>query len=169
MNDATMYHAAEQDHTKAYLRTVDTDVIVLAIHHFHQLKLSELWIGLGPGKTFREIPIHHISQQLGPQRCKALLFFHSFTGCNVTSAMFEIGKKTAWNAWATFPEVTDTFIAITQDPTSLTLDSLHMQRVERLTVLMYSKTCRSASVNEARKLMFTVQNLRPCPQHGRSF
>ena len=135
-------------------------MIVLAIHHFHQLKLSELWIGLGSGKTFREIPIHHISRELGPQRCQALLFFHSFKGCDVTSAMFGIGKKTAKNAWATFPEVTDTFIAITQDPTSLTLDSLHMQRVERLTVLMYSKHCRSTSVKEARMLMFTV-GLKP--------
>ena len=131
-------------------------MVVLAIHHFHELKLSELWIGLGSGKTFREIPIHHISQQLGPQRCQALLFFHSVTGCDVRSAMFGIGKKTAWNAWATFPEVTDTSIAITQDPTSLALDSLHMQRLERLTVLMYSKNCRSTSVKEARMLMFTV-------------
>ena len=153
-------HAAEQDHTKAYLRTVDTDVVVLAIHHFHQLKLSELWIGFGSGKTFREIPIHQISQELRPQRCQALLFFHSFTGCDVTSAMFEIGKMTAWNARATFPEITDTFIAITQDPTSLTLDSLHMQRLERLTVLMYSKNCRSTSVKEARMLLFTV-GLKP--------
>ena len=73
--------------------------------------------------------------------------------------MFGIGKKTAWNVWA-ISEVTDTSIAITQDPTSLTLDSLHMQRLERLTVLMYSKNCRSTSVNEARKLMFTV-SLKP--------
>ena len=135
-------------------------MVVLAIHHFHQLKLSELWIGLGSGKTFREISIHHISQQLGPQRCQALLFLHSFTGCDVTSAMFEIGKMTAWNARATFPEITDTFIAITQDPTSHMLDSLHMQRLERSTVLMYSKNCRSTSVKKARMLMFTV-GLKP--------
>ena len=42
MNDATLCHAAEQGHTKAYLGTVNMDVVVLAIHHFHQLKLSEL-------------------------------------------------------------------------------------------------------------------------------
>ena len=162
MNDATLCHAAEQSHTKAYLGTVNMDVVVLAIHHFHQLKLSELWIGFGSGKTFRDIPIHHVSRELGPQRCQALLFFHSFTGCDVTSAMFGVGKKTAWNAWATFLEVTNTFIAITQDPTSLTLDSLHMQRLERLTVLMYSKNCRST--------MFTVglkplESIRPT-QHA---
>jgi len=69
--------------------------------------------------------------------------------------MFGIGKKIAWKAWANFPEVTETFIAITQDPTSLRVDSLHMRRLERLTVLMYSKMCSANSDNEARKLMFT--------------
>ena len=150
-----LQHAAVQGHTKAYLRTVDTDVVVLAIYHFHELGLTELWVGFGSGKTFKEIPIHHICQQLGSQHCKALLFFHAYTGCDVTSAMSGIGKKTAWNAWTNFPEVTQTFIAITQDPTCINLDSLHMRRLERLTVLMYSKTCSSDSVNEARKLMFT--------------
>ena len=150
-----LHHAAEQGHTKAYLRTVDTDVIILAIYHFHELCLTELWIGFGSGKTFKEIPIHHICQQLESQRCQALLFFHAYTGCDVTSAMFGIGKKTAWNAWANFPEVIKSFIAITQDLTSLKLDSLHRRRLERLTVLMHSKMCSANSVNEARKLMFT--------------
>ena len=67
--------------------------------------------------------------------------------------MFGIGKKTAWNAWDTFPEVTDTFVAINQPHTQLTAH-------EASGVLMYSKNCRSISVNEARKLMFTV-GLRP--------
>ena len=129
-----LHHAAEQEHTKAYLRTVDTDVVILAIYHFHELGPTELSVGFGSGKTFKEIPIHHICQQLGSQCCQALLFFHAYTGCDVTSAMFGIGKKTAWIAWANFPEVTETFIAITQDPTSLKLDSLHMRRLERLTV-----------------------------------
>ena len=153
-------HAAEEGHTKAYLRTVDTDVVVLSIYHFHQLNLSELWVGFGSGKTFRDIPIHHISQQLGPRRSEALLFFHAFTGCDVTSAMFGVGKKTAWKAWVEFPQVTDTFISITQEPACLTLESTDMQRLERLTVLMYSKNCKSTSVNEARKLLFTV-SLKP--------
>jgi len=150
-----LYHAAAQGHSKAYLRTVDSDVVVLAINLFHKLGLSELWIGFGSGKTYKDIPIHHISQLLGSQHCKALPFFHAFTGCDVASAMFGIGKKTAWNAWITFPEVTNTFIAITEDPTCLTLNSLHMRHLERWVVLMYSKNCSAYSVNEARKVMFT--------------
>ena len=148
-------HAAMQGHTKAYVRTVDSDVVVLTISIFHELGLSELWVGFGTGKSYKDIPIHHIAQLLGPQRCKVLPLFHAITGCDVVSAMFGIGKKTAWNAWKAYPEVTDTLIAITQDPNSFTLDSLHMQHLERWIVLMYSKNCDAELVNDARKLMFS--------------
>jgi hypothetical protein len=57
-----LHCAAEQGHTKANPRTVDTDVVILAIYHFHELCLTELWIEFGSGKTFKEIPIHHICQ-----------------------------------------------------------------------------------------------------------
>ena len=66
-----------------------------------------------------------------------------------------IGKKTAWNAWQAFPQITDTFIAILQDPTSFTLESEHMRHLERLVILMYSRNCDTDSLNEARKRMFT--------------
>ena len=148
-------HAAMQGHTKAYVRTVDSDVVVLTISIFHELGLSELWVGFGTGKSYKDIPIHHIAQLLGPQCCKVLPLFHAITGCDVVSAMFGIGKKTAWNAWIAYPEVTDTLIAITQDPNSFTLDSLHMQHLERWIVLMYSKNCDAELVNDARKLMFS--------------
>ena len=103
-----MHQAAEQRHPKAYLRTVDTDVVILAICHFHKLGLTELWVRFRSGKTFKEIIMHHICQQLRSQRCQAVLFFHAYKGCDGTSAMFEIGKKTAWKALANFPEVTET-------------------------------------------------------------
>ena len=150
-----LYHAAQNGQRKAYIRTVDTDVIVLAMAHFNQLDLTELWVGLGTGKHFREIPIHVMCEQLGPRRCQSLLLFHAFTGCDVTSFMFGIGKKTAWNAWLSYPRLTDTFIALLEDPETLDLYPGHMEHLERFTVLMYSKNCNSGSVNEARKLLFT--------------
>ena len=107
-----LHHAAEHGHTKAYLMTVDSDVVVLVINFFHELGLSELWIGFGSGKSYKNIPIQHIAQMLGPQHCIALPLFNALTGCDVVSAMFGIGKKTAWNAWLTYPQVTDTLIAI---------------------------------------------------------
>ena len=89
----------------------------------------------------KEISIHQIVQHLGPQRCHALIFFHAFTGCDITSAMHGIGKKTAWNIWQAFPHFTTTFNAITDEPAQLHLNSPHMQHLERFTVLMYSKHC----------------------------
>ena len=35
-----LHHAAEQGHTKAYLRTVDSDVVVLAINLCHDIRVS---------------------------------------------------------------------------------------------------------------------------------
>jgi len=67
-------HAADHGHTKAYLRTVDSDVVVLATHFLHDLGLSELWVRFGSGKRYKDIPIHHISEMLGLQRCQALPF-----------------------------------------------------------------------------------------------
>ena len=99
-----LHHAAEQSHTKAYLRTVDSDVVVLAINFFHELGLLELWIGFGSGKSNKDIPIQHIAQMLGPQHCIALPLFHALTGCDVVSEMFGIGKETTWNAWLTYPK-----------------------------------------------------------------
>ena len=92
---------------------------------------------------------------LGPQHCEVLPFFHAFTGCDIVSSMLGIGKKTAWNAWNAYPEVINTFVAIIQDPSSLTLDSLHIRRLERWTVLMYSKNCDAELLNDAWKVMFT--------------
>ena len=100
-------------------------------------------------------PSHFANQMLGPQHCEVLPFFHAFTGCDVVSSMLGSGKQTAWNAWNAYPKVTDTFVVIIQDPSSLILDSLHMRRLERWTVLMYSKNCDAELLNDAMKFMFT--------------
>ena len=150
--------AVMDGHKIAYLRTVDSDVVVLCIHLFFELRrrgLRELWIGFGTGKAYKDIPIHRVANKLGNDECMALPFFHAFTGCDVTSSMAGIGKKTGWNVWQNFPEVTNTMIALTENPSELNEDSIHMQLLERLTVLMYSKTCSCTTVNEARQTLFT--------------
>ena len=162
-------HAVMDGHKKVFLRTVDSDVVVLSVHHFATLQnlgLTELWIGFGSGKAYTDIPIHEISLQLGNDKCIALPFFHAFTGCDVTSSMLGIGKKSGWNAWMNFPKVTETMINLIENPHELAEDSLHMQHIEELTVMMYTKNCSSVTVNEARRLMFThglrsLENIPP--------
>ena len=43
-------HCAQQGHKRIAIRTVDTDVVVLAVAHFHSLNIKELWINFGVGK-----------------------------------------------------------------------------------------------------------------------
>ena len=88
--------AAKQGLTRAMVRTVDTDVIVLAVASMQKMQnLSELWMAFGTGKNFRFIPCHTIASSLGEESCKALPFFHAFTGCDTVSAFSGVGKKTA--------------------------------------------------------------------------
>ena len=53
---------------------------------------------------------------MGPMRSRVLSFFHGFTGCDTTSAFHEKCKKTAWNVWQSFPEVTDAFLHLSTFP-----------------------------------------------------
>lgn len=64
------------------IRTVDTDVVVIAISIVHKLNILTLWIAFGVGKNLRYIPVHEIAAYLGPSKSSALLFFHAFSGCD---------------------------------------------------------------------------------------
>ena len=135
--------------TRRYSSEQLTDV-VLSIHFFttlQKLGFNKLWIGFVSGKSYTGMTVYELSLQLGPDECKALPFFNAFTGCDHTFSMLDIGKKSGWNAWMKFPDATETMISLTESPHELTEDSLHMQRIEQLTVLMYSK--KYSSVNEA--------------------
>ena len=46
-------------------------------------------------------------------------------------------------------------ITLTEVPESFTMESVHMQCIERFVVLMYSKSCGSATVNDARHRLFS--------------
>ena len=148
-------HASSQGHRRAYVRTVDSDIVVLVMAFFDQLHFSEIWIGFGSGKSFRDIPVHDLHSKLGSSRSRALPLFHALSGCDTTSQPLGCGKKTAWGAWESMPEVTETLLALSDDPNSFTLDSVHMQLLERFFVIMYRKSCSVATVNQARQMLFS--------------
>ena len=158
-------HAGANGHEKAFVRTADSDVVILTIHFFSRLGLTELWIGFAGGKNYRDIPVHDISRNLGPQKSLALPLFHAFTGCDTTSAFLGHGKKSAWAAWEATPDLTESLVTLTLDPEQINNDA-HLQRLERMVIIMYSKTCGSSRVDEARQHLFSngtksLENLPP--------
>ena len=52
-------------------------------------------------------------------------------------------------------DLTETLLTLSDDPTLLTLDSIHMARLERWTVVMYSKSSGCSRVNDVRRQLFT--------------
>lgn len=147
-------HAVNHGHEKAYIRTVDSDIIVLALRFFGELKMSELWVCFGTGKKIRDIAIHELYSTLGPSRALAIPLFHSLTGCDSTSHFHMYGKKSAWVAWMNTPGLTDTLIQLMGNPQSFNIDSVHMQRLERFIIIMYSKGCGLTEMNKTRKYLF---------------
>ena len=82
------------------------------------------------------------------------LWCHALSGCDSNSTPCQCGKITAWNTWDLVPELTETFHIILHDPTLLTKDSVHMQRLERYFVIQFSKSSGCSRVNEARVTIF---------------
>ena len=146
--------AVNQGFTKVSIRTVDTDVVVLAVTAAEQLNMDELWVAFGSGKAFRFIAAHEIAQTLGPDKCRGLPAFHAFTGCDTVSCFGGRSKKTAWETWKVYDEVTATFCALSATPNpSIVDDSLNT--LERFVVLLYDRTSSHEHVNDARKQLFT--------------
>ena len=139
-------HAAKCGVKRAMIRTVDTDVVVLAISTFMSLSLDELWIAFGVGTKCRYIAVHKIVSALGSDRCKALPIFHSLTGCDTTSTFLGHGKKGAWETWNLFPDVTSTFIQLCCKPDTDAVTK-HKPAVERFVILMYDRTSHKDSVD----------------------
>ena len=152
-------HALEQGFKKIQVRTVDTDVVVILVGAFFELTMAQpfadIWIAFGTGKDFRFYSINGLCATLGEPRSRALPIFHALTGCDTTSAFRGKGKKSAWQAWQAYEEITDTFQFLATHPFEhLNVHSDHFQTIERLTVILYDKTSALSLVNEARMELF---------------
>ena len=158
-------HAISKGYNKIMIRTVDTDVVVLAVAHVRMLDVQELWVSFGVGKHHRYLPAHSMASSLTAEQCHALLFFHAFTGCDTVSYLAGRGKRTSWNAWKlTDKDITETF-RLLSTPQS-TISQEHSQHLERFVVILYSRTCPLKTVNEARQSIFaqgtrTIENIPP--------
>ena len=145
------------------IQATDTDVVVIAVSASTSMPNCEIWIAFGNGSNLRYIPCHTISEKLGTDSSRGLLFFHAITGCDVCSSFYGIGKKTAWGVFRTNPHLHKLFAGISTLPSTLSLDQFDY--IERFTILMYQRTSELTSVNEMRQQLFSqnriIDNLPP--------
>ena len=142
----------KQGYTKISIRTIDTDVMVLAVKAAQQLNIPELWDAFVTGKNFRILAAHDTAKALGPEKCAALPVFHAFTGCDTVLFFAGRGKKTAWDTWRCYNEVTSAFCTSSATPESVD-DS--MEQLECFVILLHDCTSNEQCVNQARKQLFS--------------
>ena len=147
---------AAKQHHRIMIRTIDTDVFVLAVSQMQRIPQKEVWLAFGMGKLFRYYPIHEIARSLGPQKSLALPVFHAFTGCDTVSFFAGKSKKSAWDTWNVFPEVTSVFLEITNAPSELSEECT--RNIETFVVLLYDRGSELKSVDEARQQLFCTRS-----------
>lgn len=147
--------AVSQGFESICIRTVDTDVVVIAMTVFKKLGVAQLWVAFGTGKNFTYVPIHEIVESITVPKAQVLALFHSFSGCDTVSSFSGIGKKRAWEAWRIYPEVTGIFQSLIDNPSEIS--DAQMAVIEKFTILMYDKTSDISDIHESRKYLFAVR------------
>ena len=135
---------AAKQHDRIMIRTVDTDVFVLAVSQMQRIPEREVWLAFGTGRQFKYYPIHEIALSFGPQKSRALPVFHAITGCDTLSFFGGKGKKNAWDTWSVLPQITNAFLEIAAAPSSLSDNCL--RTIERFVEVMYGNTCSASTL-----------------------
>ncbi len=78
--------------------------------------------------------------------------FHTLTDCDTVSSFVGHGKKTAWNIWKVYPELTDALLKMSCALSEIPEDVLHS--IKRFVILIYDRTNMCTDINEARRKLF---------------
>ena len=89
-----------------------------------------------------------MTNALGPDQCVTLPMVDAFTSCDTVSCFGSRGKRSAWDMWSAFAEVTPALCTLAATPE--TVDNWLCPR-ERLLVLLYACTSSQEFVNGARE------------------
>jgi len=144
-----------RDHPRIIIRCDDTDVLVLLVYYWSRGALAdEVYMHAGHSGKFvskeRFIPVHHISTKLGKAACKSLPAVHALSGCDTTSALYRLGKRTAYSALTKNSDALQGLEAFQDVPTFL-------DTARRFVLLMHGKKTKNlSSLNELRFVLATT-------------
>ena len=88
-------HATNHGTKCIIVLSTDSDVVVLMLHYWSELKksgLQELWVKTGVADSTHFIPGHSLASVIGADVCRVLPAVHCLTGCDYTTT---IGTKNA--------------------------------------------------------------------------
>ena len=162
-DDSPYPSLCQEGYDRVIMKTVDTDVAVLAVAALHSIPmLKELWVDFGVNKDHRYISANGIAKALGKEKAEALPLFDASRGCDTVSSFNGIGRKKAWETWKVLFSLTKTFQELAKCPDLL---SFATDEAERFVLILYSRTSECKFVNEARKKLLAsgrqIENIPP--------
>lgn len=91
---------ASSYHQSTTLIGEDTDLLVLLLHYVCADSKELYFRSDNASRNTKVYNINQLKVSLGEELCSQLLFLHAFTGCDSTSRVFGIGKRTAFQKLA---------------------------------------------------------------------
>ena len=146
-----LFHVSSlQPSTNVVMRTVDTDVLVIALGSFSFLPEElNIWMefGIYSKNTLRYISVNQIYKALGKNLCMALPAYHAFTGCDHTASFSRKGKVRPLRLLEKTESAIEAFVAL---GTNAEITKEIIETIEAFVCSMYGKKNLS-SVNEMRQ------------------
>ena len=103
----------------------------------------------------RSISLKELAESLGESQCQAIPFIHSLSGSDTTSSFKTIGKKKALDAAKAYGDAGLTLASFYLQPfQNIQEDDPSFKILQRLVILMYSRTSDLTSVNQARMELY---------------
>ena len=149
-------HASEllKDSDTVVIRTVDTDILVIALHHYQSMisglardKHLILWIGTGSHKRF--LSVTQLNAVMPANIKDNLLAAYALTGCDSVSGLFHITKA---RAIATFEKHSFNLSEVGEPNTMLS--QACESECERFLAMLYGDY---TNLTEARYKMYAIQ------------
>ena len=150
--------------------TYDTDVLMLLISYSHLFSSTsiDLICQFGFGDKKKYYCINTIASSIGPDKCKALPFFHAFSGCDTVSSFYGHSKTKIWDSWfksSNMEQITNIFTELSNQPKEITSTQIDIIE-EFLMSVYYPKSNNLESIDIERFNHFTRlsdPNLRTLP------
>ena len=147
------------------IKSPDTDVLVLCVHYFSKVQnTQELWFQTGIVSSTKDrrryIPVHEICSTLSPVFTNILPAAHAVTGCDITSLLFGIGKRSVFKVLKENPDNFKDLSNLADCDVDVSVTA-----ARRLVIKLYDS--RDKNLNKLRTRLATVKSacfakLPPC-------
>ena len=155
-------HGLSQGMNRVKILSNDTDVVIIALGVYHTLRsryiFEDIVIEFGTKKEHQTISLKSLALSLGESRSHALPLLHALTGSDTTSAFKSIGKKKAYEALRAYPSAETTLAHFHFHPfQELNEEDAKFKIIQRLVILMYSRSSSDMEVNQARMNLYATR------------